>query len=255
MNAPTLIQQDDNVWFRVIPSLGIDMMTLLFNRLDGAYPNVFRANFKSMEAIANWRETWAEAFDDEGLTPDGIKAGLKQCRRNHDMPPSLTQFIKACNPEMVLDIEALFHRAVSEMRKRRLREEQNWTSPAVFWAAAKIGDDLFRTDYRDLKGRWAAALDEMRSRTDAIPDVAAREALPPPLPAMSREESARRISQLGAGKIGSGGAGMKWARDIAANPKAYPLVSQRYAFEALTNMRLDVPEALDALFRAEEAAA
>lgn len=247
MNAPTLLQADASVWFRSIPALGIDMMTLLFNRLDGAYPNVFRANFKSAEAVANWRETWADAFDDEGLTPDDVKAGLKAIRRLHDMPPSLSQFLKSCRPDMASesDPERLFYRAVAEMTKRRAHQPQNWPSRPLFWAAAGLGSDLLTHDYRALSGRWRAMLDANAQRQDAIPDVEPERALP--APKMNKDDAAKRLSEAG-GKVKrfprSNELVMDWAERIATEAALLPVMVKQMAAEAFHNVGRTVPDSL-----------
>lgn len=102
MNAPSTLHstppstQPFSKWFEVHPGLGISMMDHLFNRLDGAYPHKWRSAFANQQAIDNFCESWAEAFEEEGITPDHIKNGLKACRSQFDWPPSCAEFIKAC---------------------------------------------------------------------------------------------------------------------------------------------------------------
>jgi hypothetical protein len=100
MNAPvphqTLSTQPFSKWFEVHPGLGISMMDHLFNRLDGAYPHKWRSAFPNQQAIDNFCESWAEAFEEEGITPNDVKVGLKACRNTFDWPPSCAEFIKAC---------------------------------------------------------------------------------------------------------------------------------------------------------------
>lgn len=176
------------------------MMDRLFNRLDGTYPNRWRAAFGSQQAITNWREAWAEAFIEEGLSPQEVKVGIVQCRKLYDWPPSLAEFIKACRPP--IDYEAAFSEAIAQMRKRETGEDQ-WSSPAVYWAAASIGDfDLRNRGYTGpMVARWKSELDK------AIAEVKAGSlpAMVPPrlnaLPApgqttLSREEQLQRIAKL-----------------------------------------------------------
>jgi hypothetical protein len=59
-----------NAWLSPQPALdNMTLIDLLFNRLDGLYPNRWRASFRNEHAIANWREAWADGFVSEGLTP------------------------------------------------------------------------------------------------------------------------------------------------------------------------------------------
>lgn len=254
MNAPMIASRPASQWFRAIPSLGVDLMDLLFNRLDGAYPNVWRANFKTPDSIANWRECWADAFDDEGLTPDDVKAGLKACRRLYDMPPSLTQFVKACRPGITDDAEAMFHRAVAEMTKRRAGREQDWPSAGLFWAAASVGGDLLSVGkYSEIRGRWVAALDAHGRRTDPIPQTPAGEL---PAPKLSAAEAAVRLQELGvagaqlgkSGGQGSGGVRLEWAEkigeEVASGRYGGGLQGCRMAAIALRDSRRPVPASL-----------
>ena len=100
MNAPiphqAITTQPFSKWFEVHPGIGISMMDHLYNRLDGAYPHKWRSAFGTQQAIDNWNESWAEAFEEEGITPNHIKAGLRACRSLFDWPPSCAEFIKAC---------------------------------------------------------------------------------------------------------------------------------------------------------------
>jgi len=156
----------------------LSIMDRLFNKLDGNYPHKWRSAFTSEQAIQNWRESWAEAFIEEALTPHEIKAGIVACRKIYDWPPSLTEFIRACRP--TLSHEQAHAEAVKQMR---LREEgqDHWSSPAIYWAAVKIGAfDLFNVPYAVIKQRWQRALDEAMARTD-LPEIPPRlAALPPP---------------------------------------------------------------------------
>src|SRR5205823_10890347 len=51
-------------WFEPHPGLGISLMDHLFNRLDGAYPHKWRANFPDPQSVDNWQESWVEAFEE-----------------------------------------------------------------------------------------------------------------------------------------------------------------------------------------------
>jgi len=254
MTAITQSTATSNAWLEPLERLdGLTAMQQLYNRLDGMYPNVWRANFKGEDSVANWEDSWSEAFDDEGLNPKQVFEGLRACRRAYDMPPSLPQFLKACRPVTVHanDAEALFHRAVIEMRNRRERKAQDWPSRPLFWAAASIGKDLLMLPYRELAGRWKAVLDANANRDDPIPDVKPADALPPPSPAESRKENAKRLREYGAQNIGSMPAGrlnLGWAYTIADETARGVYrggaLAKRMAAEAIRDSRQPVPEAL-----------
>lgn len=175
------------------------LMDRLFNRLDGAYPNRWRTAFANQTAIANWREAWAEAFEEEGLTVEEVKRGIVECRRRYDWPPSLPEFLKACRPPV--DYESAFHEAVEQLRRRE-SDSDRWSSPAVYWAAVKIGGyDLQSSRYDQIKGRWKKALDDAANEIRAgvlANDVPKRlVALPAPGQiTLTPEEAAERMAEI-----------------------------------------------------------
>ena len=135
----------------------LSLMDRLYGRLDGMYPNKWRAAFPSVDAVQNWRDAWAAAFDGEGMTPDEIAIGLSACLRLYDWPPSLPEFIKACRPP--LDYEATHREAVRQMHARKGGNDK-WSSAAVYWAAVQVGEfDLANLPYAQIKARWQNTLD------------------------------------------------------------------------------------------------
>jgi hypothetical protein len=115
-----------SIWLQVHPSLGVSMMDHLYNKLDAMYPNRWASSFKSEGAIQSWRDTWAEAFDEERIMPHQVKAGISECRKLYDWPPSLTEFIKACKttvPQMHRDFAPmLVHKMTPEERQAGLNK-------------------------------------------------------------------------------------------------------------------------------------
>ncbi len=199
MNAPeTISTAPASPWLAIHPGLGISMMDHLFNRLDGAYPHRWRSAFANQQAINNWRESWVEAFEDEGITPHQIKAGLKRCRSMFDWPPSISEFIKACRP--AVDPTVAYYKALEQGARRAKGERGDWPSPAVYWAWVKIGAfDFNNVPYTVLKPRWIAALEEecAKGSWPEIPD--AHLAIPAPgKNETSREEAKQQLEKLGA---------------------------------------------------------
>ncbi|MBN3757189.1 hypothetical protein G3N95_29905 [Paraburkholderia sp. Tr-20389] len=196
-------------------------MDHLFNRFDGAYPNRWRAAFASEQAISNWRESWAEAFDEEGLTPQMISDGLKTCRKTYDWPPSITEFIKACKPQ--INVDAAIYEAIDQMRARQ-RGKDKWSHPAIYWAAAKVGEfDIISQSISSLKPRFEAALKAVLAG-EVLPVPERVPALPAPTAAEStREYGAQRLEELGATEVlkrEPRGPGLGWAHRIIAESKA-----------------------------------
>jgi hypothetical protein len=191
-----------NTWLepRRIPgySKELSLMDHLFNRLDGYYPNRWRAAFADDNAIQNWREAWADAFAEEGLTPDEIRVGIAQCRRMFDWPPSFPEFIKACRPAM--DYERAFIEAVEQQRLRQTGKDK-WSSPAIYWASTTLGNDIQSHMYSAISKRWAAAVDMAREkikRGDLPNEVPQRmDALPAPgKTTISKEQADVNIARM-----------------------------------------------------------
>ncbi|WP_071058697.1 replication protein P [Pelistega sp. MC2] len=86
----------NNPWFEIIPVLGVTAIDHLFNRLDGMYTGKWRQSFTHPNSIGNWRNAWAEALHARHITPQQVKRGLANCSEMYAWPPSLTEFIKAC---------------------------------------------------------------------------------------------------------------------------------------------------------------
>lgn len=182
---------------------GISAIRHLFNRLDAMYPHRWRSAFSSADAIEAWEQTWAQAFAAEGISPRDVVAGLAECRRRFDWPPSLTEFLRACRPG--LDEEAAFHEAVAGMVERERGNTGTWSHPAIYWSAVRIGRrDMLAATYQALRSRWSAALRDIlaEGRWHDVPAPA--QALPAPGQAsLSREEAKRLLEQLGATGIWS----------------------------------------------------
>ena len=174
-----LVNAPESLWLQEHSALGISPMDHLFNRLDGAYPNRWRASFGSEQAIRNWRESWAEVFEDERISFDEVKAGLAKCRREYDWPPSIAEFVKACRT--AIDYGVALYEAREQMANRRNGTDK-WTNPAYFWAAARIGEfDMLNNPHAQLLPRFTAALNEVM-KAGSIKPVPPRapESLPAP---------------------------------------------------------------------------
>ena len=213
-------------------------MDHLYARLDGLYPQKWRANFAGPEQIENWQVAWAEAFEEEGITPIDIKAGLKACRTRYDWPPSCAEFIKACKPS--IDPTVAYYEAIAGVQARKAGEHGKWSHPAVYWAAMPLSFDLGSLTYSQMKGRWEKALfDEMeKSEWEAIPAQMVA------LPALgkgdlSREKAKEMLAQIGASSMLSqtGRDEKRWAKKILRRDvdgdRSLSALQIRFAKEAL----------------------
>jgi len=206
MNAPAMHQHTApstapfSKWFDVHPKLGISMMDHLFNRLDGAYPIRWRSAYANQQAIDNWMEAWAEAFEDEGITPDEVKAGLRACRKLYDWPPSVAEFVKACRP--AIDPNVAYQEAVAGVNARDRGEMGKWSHPAIFWAASCMAYDLKHQAAAAIKQRWQTALQAEMSKGEWSEILMPMLALPAPGKTLSsKQEATKMLEQLGASDV------------------------------------------------------
>lgn len=229
-----------SIWLTEHPKLGISLMDHLFNRLDGAYPNRWRAAFASEQAVANWRESWAEAFDEEGLAPQLIADGLKACRKLYDWPPSITEFLKACKPPINIDVA--IYEAINQMRARQHGKDV-WSNPAIYWAAVEVGEyDMISQTFSQIKPRFEAALDKVMAG-EVLPVPARAPALSAPGKSEStREYGRQRLAEIGALaalKPPPQGFNIGWAWKIVDEEKRtgkVPLHKLNIAREAIFNV-------------------
>jgi hypothetical protein len=247
MNAPSISTQLANPfskWFDPHPKLeNKSLMDHLYSRLDGLYPQKWRANFNGPESIENWSVVWAEAFEEEGISPAAIKGGLKACRSKFDWPPSCAEFIKACKP--AVDPMTAYYEAIAGVKAREKGEVGNWSHPAVYWAAISVSAfDLKNSAYSQIRGRWEQALSEQMAKEEwpAIP--AAMIALPAPGRAdLSAEEAVKRIAELRAGDVLKTAASKTdhklWAKHIMERlkrgDKTLSMIQIQFAKDALAN--------------------
>ncbi|OUE47318.1 hypothetical protein BZY94_06350 [Burkholderia territorii] len=149
-----------------------------------------------------------------------ISDGLKVCRKSYDWPPSLTEFLKACKPQ--INVDAAIYEAIEQMRKRQHGKDV-WSNPAIYWAAVKVGEfDMVSQTFSSIKPRFESALKIVLE--SAVPPVPERvPALAAPGAAVStREYGAQRLQELGASaafKRAPGGANIGWALSIVEEEK------------------------------------
>lgn len=255
MNTPTTRQSTASIsaWFRPRAQLeNISVMTHLYNRLDGMYPNIWRANFKGAAAIDSWEKAWAEAFDEDGISMQMVADGLRACRARHDMPPSLPQFIKCCRATDD-DQEKAFYIAADQMVRRHAGQPELWPSPRHFWAAQRVGGDMQHLSWRDLAGRWRAAWEQAAADVSRpIPAaVPPEQSLPAPGRTTRNEADVSRMlsearDQVLAPRASKYPAGvdLSWTEKINDAPRNWPTISCRYAAEARAKFNLPVSDTL-----------
>lgn len=225
--------ENQSRWLMPHPKLeGVSLMDHLFNRLNGTYPNKWRANFRDERAIVDWRQAWAEAFDDEGVTPQDVALGIKNCRRMYEWPPSLPEFLKACRPH--LEPNVAFFEAVRGMQARSAGKTGDWSHPAIFYAALAVGQyEMMNQSYQQLKARWEKAFGEQLAlgQWPEIPPVV--EALPAPARTEEGKAQIRKVSSMASDALSNGKDHKRWAKRILENPEGKSMFAVNAAKAAL----------------------
>ncbi|MBV6447265.1 replication protein P [Nitrosomonas sp.] len=195
----TTAEQSKVIWLTTSPRFkNKKPIDYLFERLDLLYPKRWRDQFESPGQMESWRQCWGEELDEQGITFEEVKQGLKRCITMYDWPPSFPEFIKACRPS--IDYERAFLEAVEQMRLRD-NSKDRWSNPAIYWAAVKLGSDLKNNPYQSIKVRWKEALDKTieEVRSGIFPST-----IPPRLTALpspgrssvSQEEAKKRFAEI-----------------------------------------------------------
>lgn len=194
-----------------IKAVPVTWVEKLFGRLEALYGNKFVDMWRGTN-VAQVKQLWAEEMGK--LSPEEMKRGYAALM-SRDWPPSLPEFLKLCKP--TVDPLVAYYEAVVGMDARSRGEAGEWSHPAVYWAAVKIGAfDLNQQTYSALKVRWESALvEEMRKGH--------WEQVPEPLPALpapgktelSRETAKQMLAELGASGVLKPSTDQKrWARKI-----------------------------------------
>lgn len=144
----------------------------IFERLATMYGSVFLDMWSSMDPDLV-KQCWADELS--GYTADEIAAGLAACK-GKSYPPTLPQFLMLCRRPV--DPEAAFYEAARQMARRGTGADE-WPSPAIYWAAVKIGAfDMRNATWATIKRRWTDVLDEMLADSN-LPQVPERVPLLP----------------------------------------------------------------------------
>lgn len=207
-----------NAWTKPRQKLGgISAIAHLFQRLQGKFPAQWPRLFPTAEKVATWEAEWITEFLRLGITFAEVNRGLDNLSGKYT--PNIGEFIAACRPPV--DLEQTFHEAVDQMQRRKggaaFRSQHpgqalpphlhdSWSSPAVYWAAVKLGHDLHVNPWDKMRGRWAAAIAQAQKDigTGAAPNF-----VPEPLLQIeeggkqltSRPEAQRRLADI-AGRFG-----------------------------------------------------
>lgn len=223
-----------------LPPIPLKAVEFLFDWMTRRYGALFLDMWSGLD-FDDVKQAWRE--DLAGFNKEELQVGLAACRQR-DFPPTLPQFMRLCRPQV--DHESAFHEASHQMALRSSGLDK-WSSPAVYWAAVKIGAfDLRNGTWSTMKKRWSTVLDEMLADPN-LPAVPSREQalLPAPVRTLVREGGLSEI--LNSNKSESEAYGKSWAVKIFRKVEAGEPVQAsviRMAEEALGRSR---PERLKAV--------
>lgn len=153
----------------------------------GVYGQKFQDQWRGVppaEMIAVWSMGLA------GYTPLEVQRGLAACM-TRIWPPTLPEFMLLCRPP--IDHEAAFQEAVTQLHLRG-EGSDNWSHPAIYWAAVAFGSwELRQASWDRAKTRWTRILDEQLRKGDLPPVPPRMDVLPAPGKATTSPEKVREL--------------------------------------------------------------
>lgn len=181
-----------------------------------------------------WLNHWAASL--AGYSVDEIKRGLAGLEAR-EWPPTLPEFKRMCRPPV--EPQAAFYEALEGVQARERGERGNWSHPAIYWAAVKVGAyDIKNVGYAQLAKRWEAALQGVFDSGECAPIPDPALALPAPGKAvLSREKAAQLLAEFGAsGLLRKRGSPRSWIERVRdrqrAGDESLPSAAVRLADEA-----------------------
>lgn len=231
-----------------------DPMGWLFGEIYGRFGNAFIDKFRSGEivddcdlGIENMKAVWSQQIRAHGMHLREIKRGLQACDRLR-FPPSWPEFFALCRPVPIVD-DAI-REAVAQIPLRASGKDE-WTHPAIYWAARKVGFQDVTTLPADLLRRRmdVAMASVLAEEVLPVPPATVRPALPSPEVTEEEVQKARatiavRLQSAGK-KTSAVGDKLDWARRIMDDvANGVPLKSphlREAAEAALGRKRVRVP--------------
>lgn len=173
----------------------------LWRRFDYRWMDAWSRKFPSQKYIDSWKQALAEDLAAERITGKEFARGCEALRKCKFAPNS-AEFLMLCRP--TLDPYVAYQEAMSEMPKRhfpavkdgRLVSEDQWSEPAIFWAAARMWHDLQHCTWKQIQARWERELDKARKEHLIMPPKATHAIEHKPVPSISPAEQQRRIADM-----------------------------------------------------------
>lgn len=219
-------------------------MDYVFAELLGLHGRPFVAKYESGlmvdgedAGIANMRRAWGQRIIEAKLTPADLRRGIRGCERMR-YPPGWGEFLDACRPGQ--DMDSMLHEAIEQMRRRQHGKDV-WSNPAIYWAAARIGEwDMLQQTHAQLLPRFKVALSYVQQGA-VLPVPSRIDALPAPGRNETDRETARAnmdaVARQAAPLNKSKGGGRGWAerivREERERPGSHDLNKLRIAHDAL----------------------
>lgn len=206
-----------------------DPMSWLFGELYGKFGNAFLDKFRSGHVVAdaqgvecdtgieNMKAVWAESIREHRMNFSEVRRGLRGCDRLR-FPPSWPEFFALCRP--VPTVDDAIREAVVQIPLRVDGKDQ-WSHPAIYWAAVKVGfHDVSTQDSKVLQKRFDIALASvLAGEVLPVPPARVLPALPPPVVSQEEIEAAKRdiaeASNRAVKSASDGSDHLLWARKIA----------------------------------------
>lgn len=145
-----------------LPSAWIER---LFERMLTIYGRKFADQWGCVDPTA-LKAAWARDLAD--IDPAQIALALERCK-DRQFPPTLPEFRAMCGSETKSE-EAAFVEAAN-----RWPAHTGWSEPAIYWAAASIGNDVCKTTWKEIRARWSYELARARRENKALPEPLPRE--------------------------------------------------------------------------------
>lgn len=173
----------------------------LWNRFDGRWMDAWSRKFPNPAAIENWKLTLSEDLAAERITGKEFARGC-EALRTCKFPPNPAEFIMLCRP--TLDPYVAYQEAMTEMPKRhfpavkegKLVSEDQWSEPAIFWAAARMWHDLQHCSWKQIQARWERELAKARKEHLTMPPKATHAIEHKPEPTIKPDEQRRMIADM-----------------------------------------------------------
>ena len=181
----------------------------LFEKMVAMYGNKFLDMWGKTD-LQTVKNLWSQELGK--LTKEEITRGANALM-NLEWPPTLPQFLKISRVNV--DATTAYYEAVNGVVAREQGMMGEYSHPAIFWAAVKVGAfDLKHQAYSSIKGRWETALQQEMAK-NAWQDIPAPLIALPPPPIASKEVAEKYLAETNIIKKESSNVDHKqWAKTI-----------------------------------------